>query len=156
MLPKTKQKGYVPAIITTDCILCACSPLATKPLSLPQTAYHRCFKRVHVKLTSSRRWSKLGERGVYVLSQYTTVNSLYTLPHVQTYSHGESIKVNVSISNRSSKTVKRIKIQGGDVVTVCVTCDLWPVCFCTVRQFASICLFAQSEYKCVVAQMESE
>ena len=25
-----------------------------------------------------------------------------------------------------------------------------------VRQFAAICLFAQSEYKCVVAQMESE
>jgi beta-arrestin len=53
-----------------------------------------------------------------------------------TYSHGEPIKVNVSITNRSSKTVKKIKVQ--------------------VRQFASICLFAQSEYKCVVAQMESE
>ncbi|CAI8017230.1 Arrestin red cell isoform 2, partial [Geodia barretti] len=53
-----------------------------------------------------------------------------------TYSHGEPIKVNISIANRSSKTVKKIRVQ--------------------VRQFASICLFAQSEYKCVVAQVDSE
>ncbi|CAI8017232.1 Beta-arrestin-2, partial [Geodia barretti] len=52
-----------------------------------------------------------------------------------TYSHGEPIKVNISIANRSSKTVKKIRVQ--------------------VRQFASICLFAQSEYKCVVAQVDS-
>ncbi|CAI8051174.1 Beta-arrestin-2 [Geodia barretti] len=53
-----------------------------------------------------------------------------------TYSHGEPIKVNISIANRSSKTVKKIRVQ--------------------VRQFASICLFAQSEYKCVVAQVDSD
>ena len=30
----------------------------------------------------------------------------------QTYHHGESIRINVAISNRSNKTVKRIKLQG--------------------------------------------
>lgn len=53
-----------------------------------------------------------------------------------TYHHGENIRINVAISNRSNKTVKRIRLQ--------------------VRQFASICLFALSEHKCVVAQKESE
>ncbi|KAL5476277.1 hypothetical protein EMCRGX_G026201 [Ephydatia muelleri] len=53
-----------------------------------------------------------------------------------TYYHGESIKVNVAISNQSSRTVKKIRVQ--------------------VRQFASICLFSNSEYKCVVAQVDSE
>ena len=31
---------------------------------------------------------------------------------MQTYYHGEPIKVNVAISNRSNKTIKKIKIQG--------------------------------------------
>lgn len=53
-----------------------------------------------------------------------------------TYYHNEPIKVNVAIANRSSRTVKKIRIQ--------------------VRQFASICLFANSEYKCVVAQLDSD
>ncbi|XP_065888743.1 beta-arrestin-2-like isoform X2 [Dysidea avara] len=53
-----------------------------------------------------------------------------------TYYHGEPIRVNVSIRNGSSKTIKKIRI--------------------TVRQLAYLCLFAQSEYKCDVASLESE
>ena len=85
--------------------------------------------------------------------------------------------MNVSIANRSSKTVKKIKVQGKAHITtarmcVCVYIVCVHVCLCVcvsvcvfnycatylypVRQFASICLFAQSEYKCVVAQLESE
>jgi len=52
------------------------------------------------------------------------------------YYHGESIAVNVHISNRSTKTVKRIKI--------------------TVRQYADICLFSTAQYKCPVASLELE
>ncbi|XP_002158192.2 beta-arrestin-1 isoform X1 [Hydra vulgaris] len=52
------------------------------------------------------------------------------------YYHGESIAVNVHISNRSNKTVKKIKI--------------------TVRQYADICLFSTAQYKCPVASIESE
>lgn len=52
------------------------------------------------------------------------------------YYHGENIHVNVAISNRSNKTVKKIKI--------------------TVRQFADICLFSTAQYKCPVAVLESE
>ncbi|XP_064394202.1 arrestin red cell-like [Halichondria panicea] len=53
-----------------------------------------------------------------------------------TYHHGETIKVNVAIANRSSKTIKKVKVQ--------------------VRQFAAICMFAQTEYKCAVAHIESD
>ncbi|XP_019864233.1 PREDICTED: beta-arrestin-2-like isoform X1 [Amphimedon queenslandica] len=52
-----------------------------------------------------------------------------------TYYHGEPIRVNVSITNRSSKTIRKIRVS--------------------VRQFAAICLFANSEYKCTVAELES-
>lgn len=52
------------------------------------------------------------------------------------YYHGESISVNVHISNRSSKTVKRIKV--------------------TVRQYADICIFSTAQYKCPVASVELE
>ncbi|EDV21221.1 Beta-arrestin-1 [Trichoplax sp. H2] len=52
------------------------------------------------------------------------------------YYHGEPIKVNVSIANRSSKTVKKIRLS--------------------VRQFADICLFSTAQYKCPVAVVESE
>jgi beta-arrestin len=54
----------------------------------------------------------------------------------QLYHHGESINVNVHIANNSSKTVKKIKIS--------------------VRQFADICLFSTAQYKCTVAEIESE
>ncbi|KXJ24901.1 Beta-arrestin-1 [Exaiptasia diaphana] len=52
------------------------------------------------------------------------------------YYHGETIAVNIHLSNRSSKTCKKVKI--------------------TVRQFADICLFSTAQYKCPVAVLESE
>ncbi|KAK3698546.1 hypothetical protein QZH41_014472, partial [Actinostola sp. cb2023] len=52
------------------------------------------------------------------------------------YYHGETIAVNIHMSNRSSKTCKKVKI--------------------TVRQFADICLFSTAQYKCPVAVLESE
>lgn len=62
--------------------------------------------------------------------------NINSLPHTQLYHHGESIAVNVHIANNSSKTVKKIKVS--------------------VRQFADICLFSTAQYKCTVAEMESE
>jgi beta-arrestin len=52
------------------------------------------------------------------------------------YYHGESIAVNVLVDNNTSKTVKKIKIS--------------------VRQYADICLFSTAQYKCSVAELESE
>lgn len=52
------------------------------------------------------------------------------------YHHGENIAVNVHIANNSNRTVKKIKV--------------------TVRQFADICLFSTAQYKCVVAEAESD
>ncbi|KAG9509233.1 Beta-arrestin-1, partial [Fragariocoptes setiger] len=52
------------------------------------------------------------------------------------YHHGESIAVNVHIANNSNRTVKKIKVS--------------------VRQFADICLFSAAQYKCTVADLESE
>lgn len=52
------------------------------------------------------------------------------------YHHGESIGINVHIANNSNRTVKKIKAS--------------------VRQFADICLFSTAQYKCTVAEMESE
>jgi len=52
------------------------------------------------------------------------------------YYHGETIAVNIQITNNSSKTVKRIKVS--------------------VRQFADICLFSTAQYKCVVAEVDTE
>ncbi|XP_055331661.1 beta-arrestin arr-1-like isoform X2 [Paramacrobiotus metropolitanus] len=52
------------------------------------------------------------------------------------YYHGESIAVNVQITNNSSKSVKRIKVG--------------------VIQVADICLFSTAKYKCTVAEIESE
>ena len=63
-------------------------------------------------------------------------------PHVtkrvvfQLYYHGEKISVNVHIQNNSNKAVKKIKVS--------------------VRQFADICLFSTAQYKCTVAEIESE
>uniref|UniRef100_UPI00358FA544 beta-arrestin-1-like isoform X1 n=1 Tax=Myxine glutinosa TaxID=7769 RepID=UPI00358FA544 len=54
----------------------------------------------------------------------------------QIYYHGESINVNVHITNNSNRTVKKIKIS--------------------VRQFADICLFNTAQYKCPVATEESD
>lgn len=52
------------------------------------------------------------------------------------YHHGETISVNVHIANNSNRTVKKIKVS--------------------VRQFADICLFSTAQYKCTVAEIESE
>lgn len=52
------------------------------------------------------------------------------------YYHGEMISVNVHIQNNSNKPVKKIKVS--------------------VRQFADICLFSTAQYKCCVAELESE
>ncbi|XP_055703791.1 beta-arrestin-1 isoform X3 [Phlebotomus papatasi] len=52
------------------------------------------------------------------------------------YHHGETISVNVHVANNSNRTVKKIKV--------------------TVRQFADICLFSTAQYKCTVAEVESE
>lgn len=52
------------------------------------------------------------------------------------YYHGESINVNVTITNNSNKSVKKVKIS--------------------VRQIADICLFSTAQYKCPVAELESE
>ncbi|XP_072762888.1 beta-arrestin-2 isoform X3 [Anoplolepis gracilipes] len=52
------------------------------------------------------------------------------------YHHGENIAVNVHIANNSNRTVKKIKVS--------------------VRQFADICLFSTAQYKCTVAEAESE
>ncbi|KAK6631228.1 hypothetical protein RUM43_014325 [Polyplax serrata] len=52
------------------------------------------------------------------------------------YHHGENIAVNVHIANNSNRTVKKIKVS--------------------VRQFADICLFSTAQYKCTVAETESD
>ncbi|XP_071492740.1 beta-arrestin-1-like isoform X1 [Diadema antillarum] len=52
------------------------------------------------------------------------------------YYHGESIDVNVTISNNSNRTVKKIRVS--------------------VRQYADICLFSTAQYKCPVAVFETE
>lgn len=52
------------------------------------------------------------------------------------YYHGESIAVNVLVDNNTSKTIKKIRIS--------------------VRQYADICLFSTAQYKCTVAELESE
>ncbi|XP_064455156.1 arrestin red cell-like [Ornithodoros turicata] len=52
------------------------------------------------------------------------------------YHHGEDIAVNVHIANNSNRTVKRVKVS--------------------VRQFADICLFSTAQYKCTVAEIDSE
>ncbi|XP_022339639.1 beta-arrestin-1-like isoform X1 [Crassostrea virginica] len=52
------------------------------------------------------------------------------------YYHGESIAVNVLVDNNTNKSVKKIKIS--------------------VRQFADICLFSTAQYKCSVAEIDSE
>jgi hypothetical protein len=44
--------------------------------------------------------------------------------------------LNFDIQNNSNKTVKKIKVS--------------------IRQFADICLFSTAQYKCTVAEIESE
>ncbi|XP_034947500.1 beta-arrestin-2 [Chelonus insularis] len=54
----------------------------------------------------------------------------------QLYHHGESIAVNVHIANNSNRTVKKIKVS--------------------VRQISDISLFTTAQYKCTVAETESD
>ncbi|XP_018026167.1 beta-arrestin-1 isoform X1 [Hyalella azteca] len=52
------------------------------------------------------------------------------------YYHGETVAVNVHIQNNSNKSVKRIKVS--------------------IRQLADICLFSTAQYKCTVAEVDTE
>ncbi|XP_041352747.1 arrestin red cell-like [Gigantopelta aegis] len=52
------------------------------------------------------------------------------------YYHGEGLNINVLVDNNTNKTVKKIKLS--------------------VRQFADICLFSTAQYKCTVAELETE
>ncbi|XP_063701645.1 beta-arrestin-1 isoform X2 [Culicoides brevitarsis] len=84
--------------------------------------------------------SKLGEQpSVEVSKEYMLKpNKIHLEASLdkELYHHGESLSVNVHIANNSSKTVKKIKVS--------------------VRQFADICLFSTAQYKCTVAEVESE
>lgn len=80
---------------------------------------------------------------IFIITKHNNIVHYLTRPNLslsvsfqQLYHHGESINVNVHIANNSSKTVKKIKIS--------------------VRQFADICLFSTAQYKCTVAEVESE
>ncbi|XP_077292334.1 beta-arrestin protein kurtz isoform X2 [Arctopsyche grandis] len=84
--------------------------------------------------------SKQGEQpSVEVSKEFMmSPNKLYLEASLdkELYHHGENIAVNVHIANNSNRTVKRIKVS--------------------VRQFADICLFSTAQYKCTVAEAESE
>ncbi|XP_055536362.1 arrestin red cell isoform X3 [Wyeomyia smithii] len=84
--------------------------------------------------------SKLGEQpSIEVSKEYILKpNKIHLEASLdkELYHHGESLSVNVHIANNSSKTVKKIKVA--------------------VRQFADICLFSTAQYKCTVAEVESE
>nr|CAH7748887.1 unnamed protein product [Callosobruchus chinensis] len=84
--------------------------------------------------------SKQGEQPSIEVSKefMMSPNKLYLEASLdkELYHHGESIAVNVHIANNSNRTVKKIKVS--------------------VRQFADICLFSTAQYKCTVAETESE
>ncbi|CAF1026113.1 unnamed protein product [Rotaria sordida] len=52
------------------------------------------------------------------------------------YYHGESINVNVVVTNNSNKTLRKIRIS--------------------VKQYAEICMFTNAHYKCTVAELETD
>ncbi|XP_076173101.1 beta-arrestin protein kurtz isoform X4 [Ptiloglossa arizonensis] len=84
--------------------------------------------------------SKQGEQpSVEVSKEFMmSPNKLYLEASLdkELYHHGENIAVNVHIANNSNRSVKKIKVS--------------------VRQFADICLFSTAQYKCTVAEVESE
>ncbi|XP_018578759.1 beta-arrestin-1 isoform X3 [Anoplophora glabripennis] len=84
--------------------------------------------------------SKQGEQpSVEVSKEFMmSPNKLYLEASLdkELYHHGENIAVNVHIANNSNRTVKKIKVS--------------------VRQFADICLFSTAQYKCTVAETESD
>lgn len=75
---------------------------------------------------------KTSDSSIYDLSTLFIFNCSMS----QLYHHGETISVNVHVANNSNRTVKKIKVS--------------------VRQFADICLFSTAQYKCTVAEVESE
>ncbi|XP_066591696.1 beta-arrestin-1 isoform X2 [Prorops nasuta] len=84
--------------------------------------------------------SKQGEQPSIEVSKdfMMSPNKLYLEASLdkELYHHGENIAVNVHIANNSKRTVKKIKVS--------------------VRQFADICLFSTAQYKCTVAEAESD
>jgi len=84
--------------------------------------------------------SKLGEQPSIEVSKEFMIkpNKIHLEASLdkELYHHGETISVNVHIANNSNRTVKKIKVS--------------------VRQFADICLFSTAQYKCTVAEIESE
>ena len=84
--------------------------------------------------------SKQGEQpSVEVSKEFMmSPNKLYLEASLdkELYHHGENIAVNVHIANNSNRSVKKIKVS--------------------VRQFADICLFSTAQYKCTVAEAESD
>ncbi|XP_076173098.1 beta-arrestin protein kurtz isoform X2 [Ptiloglossa arizonensis] len=84
--------------------------------------------------------SKQGEQpSVEVSKEFMmSPNKLYLEASLdkELYHHGENIAVNVHIANNSNRSVKKIKVS--------------------VRQFADICLFSTAQYKCTVAEVESD
>ena len=75
---------------------------------------------------------------LFSISPFTSINQLaiHRFHFFQLYYHGEKISINVHIQNNSNKAVKKIRV--------------------CVRQFADICLFSTAQYKCTVANIESE
>ncbi|GIY22025.1 beta-arrestin-1 [Caerostris extrusa] len=64
------------------------------------------------------------------------IRKIMYAPSRQVIFSRETIAVNVHIANNSNRNVKKIKVS--------------------VRQFADICLFSTAQYKCTVAEIESE
>ena len=71
---------------------------------------------------------------VITISPFSLI--LHSFAYFQLYYHGEKISINIHIQNNSNKSVKKIRV--------------------CVRQFADICLFSTAQYKCTVADIESE
>lgn len=93
--------------------------------------------KIHLEASLDKEVSGNGiDEGVNVLSAVCLCVLYLSLSVFQLYHHGESISVNVHIANNSNRTVKKIKVS--------------------VRQFADICLFSTAQYKCTVAEIESE
>ena len=86
------------------------------------------------KEVGNKIWYKLLEQ-LCIYKSATCRLAIKFVPF-QLYYHGEKISINVHIQNNSNKAVKKIRV--------------------CVRQFADICLFSTAQYKCTVAEMESE
>lgn len=101
------------------------------------------FKRDTIRLAIRKIMyapSKQGEQPMVEVSKDFVMSpnklNLEVTLDKEIYYHGEQIGVNVHVSNNSNRTVRRIKVS--------------------VRQFADICLFSTAQYKCTVAEIESD